>query len=94
MYNESLGHNQAIFTVQVNVSKLVANATREPILKTGGGRLPAHLERPQPTLRTDDEMPPIIDIFVHGDGGFPCWRVPAVVLAIWPTLGSSAAADT
>jgi hypothetical protein len=34
-----------------------------------------------PTLKTDDIVPPMIDIFVHGDGGFPCWRVPAVVLA-------------
>jgi hypothetical protein len=24
---------------------------------------------------------PMVDIFVHGDGGFPCWRVPAVVMA-------------
>eukprot|EP01047_Picozoa_sp_COSAG01_P018073 COSAG01_NODE_971_length_12373_cov_114.625957_5_plen_820_part_00 len=23
----------------------------------------------------------MVDIFVHGDGGFPCWRVPAVVMA-------------
>jgi hypothetical protein len=36
-FNESLGHHHAIFTVQVNVSKLVANATREPILKTDDG---------------------------------------------------------
>ena len=31
-------------------------------------------------LKTDDELP-MVDIFVHGDGGFPCWRVPAVVMA-------------
>eukprot|EP01048_Picozoa_sp_COSAG05_P013660 COSAG05_NODE_1474_length_4783_cov_4.459863_6_plen_193_part_00 len=23
-----------------------------------------------------------VDIFVHGEGGFPCWRVPAVVTAL------------
>ena len=23
----------------------------------------------------------MVDIFVHGEAGFPCWRVPAVVLA-------------
>ena len=35
-------------------------------------------------LKSDDirEATMVIgDIFVHGDGGFPCWRVPAVVMA-------------
>jgi hypothetical protein len=41
-FNGSLGHHQAIFTVQVNVSKVVANAMRTPTLKTDGD------EGPQP----------------------------------------------
>lgn len=38
-----------------------------------------------PLIKTTDDrdlaVPPMVDIFAHGDGGFPCWRVPAVVLA-------------
>ena len=45
------------------------------------GRAVALLLLPLSSTAGPDPVADAVDIFVHGEAGFPCWRVPAVVLA-------------